>query len=354
MENYSYHSRVRLENFTVFKEATFEFCPGVNAIIGENGTGKTHLLKAMYAAQRPHSRLVSSTLVALQQLFQIADVSGLCRTNYRGKATEATICGEFGATKWSFCVARDTTRTDEFMDRGNPVFIPAMDMMGHTKGFQQAYNGVFLDFDLSCYDVVDKFLLKRRPEDGAVRETAVAHDNYVQPGRDNNLDLGQILGGKVTDDPTTGRFTLETQDGSFEMPLVGEGIRKIASLVRLEDNNWLTPGSTLYWDEPEANLNPVLMQGVVAEILRLARTGLQVFITTHSYVILKELDLQASTRDTVRYFSLYGSKENGTQITTTDDFTSVSPNAILNEYSSLYDRELSRATGRTSNGERIR
>jgi recombinational DNA repair ATPase RecF len=45
-------SRLELTNFTVFEKASFEFCPGINVLIGENGTGKSHVLKAMYAAQK--------------------------------------------------------------------------------------------------------------------------------------------------------------------------------------------------------------------------------------------------------------------------------------------------------------
>jgi len=40
-----------LENFTAFKETSFEWSPGVNVLIGANGTGKTHIMKLMYALQ---------------------------------------------------------------------------------------------------------------------------------------------------------------------------------------------------------------------------------------------------------------------------------------------------------------
>jgi predicted ATP-dependent endonuclease of OLD family len=43
-------THLKLKNFTAFTEADFEFCEGLNVIIGENGTGKTHVLKAAYAA----------------------------------------------------------------------------------------------------------------------------------------------------------------------------------------------------------------------------------------------------------------------------------------------------------------
>lgn len=38
--------RLELKNFTVFNGLTLELSPKVNVIIGENSTGKTHLLKA--------------------------------------------------------------------------------------------------------------------------------------------------------------------------------------------------------------------------------------------------------------------------------------------------------------------
>ena len=42
--------KIKLENYTVFEDQQIEFCPGVNIFIGENGTGKTHILKALYSA----------------------------------------------------------------------------------------------------------------------------------------------------------------------------------------------------------------------------------------------------------------------------------------------------------------
>ena len=41
--------RLTIKNFTVFSEANLEFAAGINVVVGENGTGKSHLLKAMYA-----------------------------------------------------------------------------------------------------------------------------------------------------------------------------------------------------------------------------------------------------------------------------------------------------------------
>ena len=37
--------RLKVEEFTVFKDFDIEFSDGVNVIIGENGTGKTQYLR---------------------------------------------------------------------------------------------------------------------------------------------------------------------------------------------------------------------------------------------------------------------------------------------------------------------
>jgi predicted ATP-dependent endonuclease of OLD family len=40
--------KIRIENFTVFDKVQFQFGTGINVIIGDNGTGKSHLLKLAY------------------------------------------------------------------------------------------------------------------------------------------------------------------------------------------------------------------------------------------------------------------------------------------------------------------
>ncbi|MBQ4797388.1 AAA family ATPase, partial [Pectobacterium versatile] len=43
---------LELENFGAFKEAKFDFTNGINVFIGENGTGKTHVMKLLYCLQQ--------------------------------------------------------------------------------------------------------------------------------------------------------------------------------------------------------------------------------------------------------------------------------------------------------------
>ena len=43
-------TKITAENFTVFENITIPFTNGLNVLVGENGMGKTHIMKLAYAA----------------------------------------------------------------------------------------------------------------------------------------------------------------------------------------------------------------------------------------------------------------------------------------------------------------
>ena len=59
-------TRLRLQNFTAFSTLDMRLSPGINIFIGTNGTGKTHILKLLYAAcdvtQSQEISLISCTM----------------------------------------------------------------------------------------------------------------------------------------------------------------------------------------------------------------------------------------------------------------------------------------------------
>lgn len=88
------------------------------------------------------------------------------------------------------------------------------------------------------------------------------------------------------------------------MNLVAEGMRKFATIYKLLANGTLTPETTLFWDEPEANLNPALLRDIAVILTELAQAGFQIILATHSLFLLKELHILAQTGKPVRYFGL--------------------------------------------------
>ena len=104
-------------------------------------------------------------------------------------------------------------------------------------------------------------------------------------------------------------------------------------------------GSVLFWDEPEANLNPKMFRVVIEVLLELQRVGVQVFFATHDYVILKELDLQMTEEDAVAFHALYRDEDGEIACHTTNRYLDISPNAIDEAFDDLYDREIERSLG---------
>jgi predicted ATPase len=77
----------------------------------------------------------------------------------------------------------------------------------------------------------------------------------------------------------------------MEMHLVAEGLRKLATVARLIATGSLLDKGYLFWDEPEANLNPKIIRTVARTILQIAESGIQVFIATHSLFLMRELHI---------------------------------------------------------------
>ena len=82
-------------------------------------------------------------------------------------------------------------------------------------------------------------------------------------------------------------------------------------------------------------------------LLGLQRQGVQIFIATHDYLILKELDLQTTSADHVAYHALYRDDVAGELVcNSTDSYLDIDPNAISEAFSDVYDREIRRSFGR--------
>jgi hypothetical protein len=57
-------------------------------------------------------------------------------------------------------------------------------------------------------------------------------------------------------------------------------------LSYLISNGGLTSGSTLFWDEPELNLNAKLQVKLVDSLVALAKAGIQIILTTHDLFLI--------------------------------------------------------------------
>ena len=129
---------------------------------------------------------------------------------------------------------------------------------------------------------------------------------------------------------------------------MAEGFRKAGMLSRLLETGAIEPGvsGTLFWDEPETNMNPKLMRLFVEIMLELSRNGQQIIIATHDYVLLKWFDLlrDEGKSDEIKYHSLY-LEENEIKRNSTLIFDEIYPNPIDEAFGFLVDQEISNDMG---------
>ena len=317
---------LRLSNVTVFEEQVFSFSPGLNVIVGENGTGKTHLLKAAYALlsaaaagkgkpDQPTKdylqRAVAQKLIGVFKPDELGRLASRRRGRQRAQMVVAFEDARYDAAYAFSTASRDKVEVEKAPEAwlpSFPVFLPPRELLSLYPGFVALYEGSHVPFEETWRDTS---LLLAAPLSKGPREQRVKP--LLEP-------LEEAMGGTISLD-NKGAFYLNTSAGSFEMHLVAEGFRKLAMLARLIANGSLLDRGHLFWDEPEANMNPRLLRGLASTMSGLARAGVQVFVTTHSLFLLRELQILhegarpgASSQEAVRvsYTGLHrGDAESG-------------------------------------------
>ena len=333
---------IKLEKFTAFRDLKVEFSPGINVFVGANGTGKTHLMKVAYAACDITTGTTSNFAEKLLQVF-LPSKNALGRLVKRqpGKADCRVRVSRKGMDiHASFHSHVTTSEARAVQIRGvkkwnsqtiKSVYIPVKEMLANAPGFQSLYSQRELHFGAIYDDILDRaYLPPLRGHPGQTRGDLLSI-------------LQKIMGGKITKKEQ--EFFLRNKQGNLEFSLLSEGMRKLGLLWLLIQNGTIPKGSVLFWDEPETNLNPGLFKGLLEILLELQRIGVQVFLATHDYSILKELDLQKEKKDKILFHSLFH-EDGEIRCDTTDSYLDIHPNAIAEAFAGLYDREIERSLSR--------
>jgi ABC-type uncharacterized transport system ATPase subunit len=124
------------------------------------------------------------------------------------------------------------------------------------------------------------------------------------------------------------------------MPQTADGIKKIGILTTLIENRMLNKNSVVFLDEPETNLHPKAITYLTKMLFSIARAGAQVFVATHSYLVIKQLQILAKKFDEgVPFCSLV--RDGDEVVATLNDLRDGMPdNPIVEESLRLYREEL--------------
>ncbi|MAF95004.1 MAG: AAA family ATPase [Rhodospirillaceae bacterium] len=336
-------SKAKFERFTAFRDLEIVFTPGINILIGANSTGKTHMLKAIYSAcdvagtqdsfpdklvknflpsERRLGRLVHRQKVSTRGAINVFRGRRRIRASFSNHTEKPGSAKVIGAKRWSF--------------KGiECAYIPVKEMLANAPGFRSLYSKREVHFEAIYADIIDRAYrpLLRGPMDTTRRKLL----KIIQKGIDGKV----IVRGE--------EFFLRNKQGLLEFTLLAEGLRKLGLLWLLIQNGTLLKGAVFFWEEPETNLNPSLIGTVVEILLELQRMGVQVFLATHDYVVLKEFDLRSKRTDKILYHALYLDKESRyIKCSSTKEYLSIHPNTIADTFLDLYDRDVARATKKSA------
>jgi AAA15 family ATPase/GTPase len=327
-----------LENFGPLDTVHAHKLGGLNLIIGANSSGKTFLLKALYAIQRAQEETGrgndrrSFEEVLSDKLYWVfqPDKLGDLVTRGPGKRLKANfeVNNNFALT---FSFGPDTSKNVTIdhnnlpKRQANSIFLPPKEVLGLfnvilKSGLQDRLFG----FDATYVDLV------------------LALQAPTQAGR--NFDafkvsrqrLEDMFQGRIIFDADSGKWLYRKGSARFSIHATAEGIKKIAILDTLLGNRFLSPDSVVFIDEPESALHPKAISQLLDIIQVLSQTGIQFFMSTHSYFVIKKMYLIAlQNKLTIPLLMA------GPQCWSQSDLRQGIPdNEIINESIRLFDQEL--------------
>lgn len=330
-------TKIEAENFTVFEQISIPFCSGLNVLVGENGVGKTHIMKAAYAACQASKHDVSfpQKTVMLFRPDQ-SSIGRLVNRNKNGRNTaellvesnSAKIAMSFSTKtrKWEGEV-RGEEKWEKQMSDLTSVFIPAKEILSNAWKLDAAVKMGNVEFDDTYLDIIAAAKIDiSRGANSAVRK------KYLDI-------LRKISNGKVTLQDE--RFYLKPgTQARLEFNLVAEGLRKIALLWQLIKNGTLEKGSVLFWDEPEANINPKYIPVLAELLIMLESEGVQIFVSTHDYFLSKYIEVKRDKASEIQYISLYREEQGAILCETAKKFEWLDHNTIMDTFRQLYREEI--------------
>ena len=334
-------TKIQMQNVTVFENLNLELSPGLNILIGENGMGKTHIMKMIYSAGKAVRRDVSFPQKVVRVFLPDgADIRRLVSRSNHGNTAKVAVATDKAAIEMQFTTKTSKWEADvqheekwEAQLAGlSCIFIPAKEILSNGWHFEAAVHVGNIEFDETYVDIVSAAKIDITGRDPGARKKYLAI-------------LQRAMDGKVLLDKD--RFYLKQGNRKIEFSLVAEGIRKLALLWQLIKNGTLEHGSILLWDEPEANLNPKYIPVVAEMLLELQRDGVQIFVATHDYFLTKYFEIKRTPEDKILYHAFYQENENVPFVSweSNGQLDALQHNSISDTFIKMYKEEIQKAMG---------
>ena len=289
---------IKLNNCGPIKVIDWNALGSINVVIGENASGKTIFLKILYVIiksledykkgndNRTFKEVINEKI---RWTFQLEKIGNLVTKGARSDKLKLEVKVDDILAMFSFSSNAEkgvgeiieSVKTRE----ASSIFIPAKevislaDVIKSSRGIDKQFG-----FDDTYYDLIKS--LEKNPTKGKI---AV---NFLKAFE----DLKKITKGDL--EYNHGKWSYKELKEVHNIYIVAEGFKKIAILERLIRNRTLNKGSILFIDEPEVYLHPQAEIIFVELLFKLAKQGVQIILTTHSYFVIKKLIILAQKEKT--------------------------------------------------------
>lgn len=291
-------NQLKLENFGPLSHIDWSGLGKINLIIGGNGSGKTFLLKALYSSlrtleayrrgkeQRSASEILADKLYWTYQAGKIGDLVS--------KGADAPLSSfiTIDQRAFSYSFGKETSKQilglENHVDprASNSVFLPAKEVLSlHQIILKSREQDKEFGFDDTYYDLAK-----------ALSVATSKGNNFKEFVQSRRQLEEKIVGGVVEYDPESRQWQFVRGRQRFAIGVTAEGIKKIAILDTLLGNRYLDTQSVVLIDEPESALHPTAISQLLDIVAMLAERGIQFFMASHSYFVVKKLFLIAQAR----------------------------------------------------------
>jgi AAA15 family ATPase/GTPase len=330
-------TRLKLQNFGPLSKIDWPNLGSINLVIGGNGTGKTFLLKSLYSAirtledyKRGHNPKSASEILweKLHWTFQADKIGDLVlKGASEGLSFKFWVDKEVFSYSFGKETAKQITTLENHVDprSSNSIFLPAKEVLS-----------------LQAIILRSRDTLQEIGFDDTYLDLARALGQSTQKGRNypefanSRSSLEAILGGKIEYDERSLRWQFKKGSQKFPISVAAEGVKKIAILDTLLGNRYLDRGSIIFIDEPESALHPGALIQLLDIVATLAERGLQFFMASHSYFVVKKLFLIAQEKN----ISIPVLAADGNEWRSADLKDGMPDNEIIDESIRLYEEEV--------------
>lgn len=309
----------------------------INLIIGPNQSGKTFVLKALYSALKTVEQYKRGKEIRtdkeilsdkLYWTFQSSELGNIVR---KGENSMSFTMTSYDNEELTYSFGPSTVKQanidmNTFSPRSsNTVFIPAKEILSIRDIIIEAKEDNRFGFEEPYSDLAKALSRTQKGKN---------FNSFVQV-RDI---VSSMVGGRLEFNEDKKEWQFHDNDRRiYEVATTSEGVKKLSILDLLLGNRYLDNHSIIIIDEIEANLHPSMIAQFLDAIFKLAESGVQFFISSHSYFVIKRLYILAHRNN----LSIPVLSFDKGQCTVSDLKVEMPQNAIIDESIALYKDEIS-------------